>query len=90
MDHGPLSGALGSIAAVTTAEHDEAVFEQVATVELTLEKSRARAERAEKAMRELDADSHLIEAIAQVQDELSAIARRLRQGTYFAVPDNTR
>lgn len=81
------SGARGRIAEVTQAEHDEAVFEQVAIVELSLEKSRARAERAAKALRELDADRHLVEAVERAQEELSAAARRLRQGTYFAVPD---
>jgi hypothetical protein len=69
------------------AEHDEAVFEQVAIVELTLEKSRARAERAAKEPRRLGADQHLVEAVEQVQEDLSASARGLRQGTYFAVPD---
>jgi len=69
------------------AKQDEASFEQIAIVELALEKSRARAERAAQALRELDADPHLVEAVERAQEELSASARRLRQGTYFAVPD---
>ena len=68
-------------------QQDEASFEQIAIVELSLEKSRARAERAAQALRELDAEAHLVEALERVQEELSATARRLRQGTYFAVPD---
>lgn len=68
-------------------EPQEASFEQIALVELTLEKSRARAERAAKALRDLDAEPHLIEAVGHVQEELSALARRLRQGTYFAVSE---
>jgi hypothetical protein len=68
-------------------QQDEAPFEQIARIELSLEKSRARAERAAQALRELDADEHLVEALKRVQEELSATSRRLRQGTYFAVPD---
>jgi len=71
-----------------TTQRSEESFEQVAIVELALEKSRARTERAAKALRELDADPHLIEALDRTQEEISATARRLRQGTYFAVPDS--
>ena len=69
------------------ADAQEASFEQVALVELTLEKSRARAEHAANAQRDLDAEPHLIEAVEEVRDELSALARLLRQSTYFAVPE---
>jgi hypothetical protein len=68
-------------------QRDEASFEQIARIELSLEKSRARAERAAQELRRLDADAHLVEALERVQEELSATSRRLRQGTYFAVPD---
>ncbi|MDX6584280.1 MAG: hypothetical protein QOI10_3464 [Solirubrobacterales bacterium] len=70
-----------------TPKQSEDSFEQIAIVELALEKSRARAERAVSALRDLDADPHLIEAVEQAQEELSLSARRLRQATYFAVPD---
>lgn len=69
------------------ADDQEASFEQVALVELTLEKSRARAERAAHALRNLDAEPHLVEAVERTQEELSELARRLRQSTYFAVPN---
>jgi hypothetical protein len=71
-----------------TAKHSEDSFEQVAVVELALEKSRARTERAAKALRELNADPHLVEALERTQEEISVTARLLRQGTYFAVPDS--
>jgi len=71
-----------------SAKRSEDSFEQVAIVELALEKSRARTERAAKALRELGADPHLVEALERTQEEISATARRLRQGTYFAVPDS--
>jgi glycine/D-amino acid oxidase-like deaminating enzyme len=81
------SDAARSVKDQMRAKQDEASFEQVAIVELALEKSRARAQRAAEALQELAADPHLIEAVERAQEELSATARRLRQGTYFAVPD---
>jgi hypothetical protein len=71
-----------------SAKSSEDSFEQIAIVELALEKSRARTERAAKTLRELDADPHLIEALERTQEEISATARHLRQSTYFAVPDS--
>ncbi len=62
-------------------------FEQIALVELSLEKTRARTERAAAALRKLDADEPLVEALEGVQGEISEVARRLRHATYFAVPD---
>lgn len=72
------------------ADVQEESFEQVALIELTLEKSRARAERAATTLRDLNAEAHLIDAVEQVRDELSELARRLRQSTYFAVPEADR
>jgi len=69
------------------ADLSEQAFEQIALVELSLEKTRARTERAATALRKLDADEHLVEALERVQGEISDTSRRLRQGTYFAVPD---
>ena len=51
--------------------------QQIAIVELSLEKSRARAERAANELRDLGADSHLIEAVERTQEELSAAVGRL-------------
>jgi len=65
----------------------EECLEQVAMVELSIEKSRARAERAAQVLRELDAEPHLISALERVQEELTSATRLLRQGTYFAVPN---
>lgn len=81
------SGEERRVGEAMRAQQDESSFEQIAIVELSLEKSRARAERAAQALQELEADPHLIEALEGVQEELSATSRRLRQGTYFAVPD---
>jgi hypothetical protein len=92
MQEGPAptgsSGEGRSLGGKMSVKHSEDSFEQIAIVELALEKSRARTERAAKALRDLDADQHLIEALERTQEEISATARRLRQGTYFAVPDS--
>jgi hypothetical protein len=69
-----------------TQQRQEDCLEQVAMVELSIEKSRARAERAAEALKELDAEPHLIAALERVQEELTSATRLLRQGTYFAVP----
>jgi hypothetical protein len=69
------------------AVSQEDSFEQVALVELALEKSRARTERAARALRELNAEPHLIDAVDRTREELSVLARQLRQSTYFAVPE---
>lgn len=69
-----------------TQHRQEECLEQVAMVELSIEKSRARAERAAEALRDLDAEPHLIAALERVQEELTSATRLLRQGTYFAVP----
>ena len=84
---GGASDAARSIDPPMRAKQDEDSFEQIAIVELALEKARARSERAAEALRELDADPHLVQAVERAQEELSSSARRLRQGTYFAVPD---
>jgi hypothetical protein len=47
---------------------------------------RARAERAVEALRKGGGDEHLVEALVGAEGELSEVARRLRQGTLFAVP----
>jgi len=67
-------------------ELDEQHFEQVDIAMLYIEQARERAERAVAALRKLDADAHLIEAMERAEADLSDVARRLRQGTLFAVP----
>jgi hypothetical protein len=61
----------------------EVDFTTIEGVELSIEKTRARAERAATALRESGAEPHLIEALEQAQEELSDLARRLRQSTYL-------
>jgi len=66
---------------------DEANWLEIDAVMLYLEDARRRSDRAVKAMRQAGAEEHLVEAVERTQAELSDIARRLRQGTFFAVPD---
>jgi hypothetical protein len=67
-------------------ELDEQYFEQIDVAMLYIEQARARAERAAGELRKLGADPHLVEAMERAQAEISDVARRLRQGTLFAVP----
>jgi septation ring formation regulator EzrA len=67
-------------------ELDEQHFAEIDVAMLYIEEARKRAERAAKALRDEGADAHLIEALERSEEELSAVARRLRQGTFFAVP----
>lgn len=65
---------------------DEQYFEQIDHAMLYIEEARSRAEKAATMLRKLGADEHLIEAMENSERELSDVARRLRQGTLFAVP----
>jgi hypothetical protein len=66
--------------------NDEADFLEIHEVMLYVEEARRRTERAIAALRENDAEEHLIEALERSEQDLRDVARRLRQGTFFAVP----
>jgi hypothetical protein len=65
---------------------DEQNFTEIETAMLYVEKARSRAERAAEALRQNRAEPHLVEAMEEAERDLSELARRLRQNTYFAVP----
>ena len=67
-------------------ELDEEHFAEIDVAMLYIEQARERTERAATALRAEGADAHLIEALERSTSELSDVARRLRQGTFFAVP----
>ena len=67
-------------------ELDEQHFEKIDVAMLYIEEARSRTERAAADLRKLGAEEHLVEAMERAEDELSDVARRLRQGTFFAVP----
>jgi hypothetical protein len=67
-------------------ELDEKHFAEVDVAMLYIEEASKRAERAAAALRAEGADQHLIDALERSEEELSDVARRLRQGTFFAVP----
>ena len=65
---------------------DEQHFAEIDVAMLYVEEARARAERAAETLRKGGAPEHLIDALAKAEQELSEVARQLRQGTLFAVP----
>lgn len=65
---------------------DEQHFAEIDVAMLYVEEARARAERAAAVLRKEGAEEHLVEALVKAEEELSDVARRLRQGTLFAVP----
>jgi hypothetical protein len=65
---------------------DEAQFGEIDIVLLCIEEARRRAERAAADLRADGGDDFLVEALEQCQAELSVIAKKLIQGTFFAVP----
>ncbi|MGH3026334.1 MAG: hypothetical protein ACRDLR_07815 [Gaiellaceae bacterium] len=65
---------------------DETHFAEIDAAMIYIEDARARAERAVRALRDADAEPHLVAAVEDAQEQLSEIARSLRQGTLFAVP----
>ena len=65
---------------------DEKHFAEIDVAMLYIEEARERCERAAKQLRADGADAHLSEALERSMAELSDVARRLRQGTFFAVP----
>jgi hypothetical protein len=83
----PLSATSSTLSAERRRQElDEQHFHEIDVAMLYIEEARSRAERAVEALRKSGADEHLIEAVSKAQEELSNVARRLRQGTLFAVP----
>lgn len=80
------SDGLSSVDRAKGNPMDEEHFSEIDVAMLYIEEARARAERAAANLRDADAEQHLIEAVERAQAELSDVARRLRQGTFFAVP----
>lgn len=78
----------GKMEALRSAQAlDEQRYGEVDVVLLYIEDARKRAERAATDLRAGGAEDFLVEAMEQVQQELSATAKKLIQGTFFAVPD---
>ncbi|MEX2646609.1 MAG: hypothetical protein WD249_10135 [Gaiellaceae bacterium] len=71
---------------MTPQEQDEQQYGEIDVVLLYLEDTRRRAERAAADLRAGGAEDFLVEALEQVQEDVSEAARKLRQGTFFAVP----
>jgi hypothetical protein len=67
-------------------ELDEKHFAEIDVAMLYIEEARDRAQRAAVTLKGEGADAHLVEALERSEADLSEVARRLRQGTLFAVP----
>jgi cell division GTPase FtsZ len=65
---------------------NEAHFKEIGVAMMYVEEARSRSERAAKALRRAGAEPHLVEALDEARDELSATQKRLLQRTHFAVP----
>lgn len=65
---------------------DERHFAEIDAAMLFIEEARRRTERAVAVLRAAGAEPHLIAALEATEAELSEVARKLRQGTLFAVP----
>ena len=67
-------------------EFNEAHFAEIEKTLLYLSEARKRAEKAVKELKRDGAEPHLVTALETAERDLEALARRLMQQTYFAVP----
>ena len=67
-------------------EFNEAHFAEIEKTLLYLSEARKRAEKAVKELKRGGAEPHLVTALETAERDLEAVARRLMQQTYFAVP----
>ena len=82
----PTSATSSTVSGERRQELEDKHFEEIDVAMLYIEQARSRAERAAAALRKSGADEHLVDALTKTEAELSDVARRLRQGTFFAVP----
>jgi len=66
---------------------NEAHFAEIEKTLLYISDARQRAERAARTIAKDGAEQHLVEALEEAERDLEALARKLMQRTYFAVPD---
>lgn len=62
---------------------------EVEKVLLHVSDARSRARRAAEACARDGADAHVVAALRDAERELAALHRKLAQGTYYAVPDES-
>jgi len=65
---------------------NEAHFAEIEKTLLYISEARKRALRAQKELKQGDAEPHLVEALGEAERELEVLGRILMQKTYFAVP----
>lgn len=62
---------------------------EIEKVLLHISDARARARKAADAVQKDGADPHIVAALADAERDLAELHRRLSQGTYYAVPDES-
>ena len=62
---------------------------EVEKVLLYVSDARSRARRAADACAKDGAEAHIVEALADAERQLAELHRKLSQGTYYAVPDQS-
>lgn len=65
----------------------EAQSREVERVLLFVSDAQERARRATEQLQRDGADPHIVQAMADAQDDLADLHRRLMQGSYYAVPE---
>ena len=85
-DSASSAGRANVAAGVNAQALDEKQYGEVDVVLQYIEDARRRAERAAAELRAGGAEDCLIEALEQAQEDLSQAAKKLIQGSFFAVP----
>lgn len=62
---------------------------EVEKVLLHISEARSRARRAVAAVEKDGADAHIVAALTEAEKQLADLHRKLTQGTYYAVPDDS-
>jgi hypothetical protein len=74
---------------VSSAAMTELQSSEVEKVLLHVSDARARARRAAEACVKDGAEPHIVEALVDAERQLAELHRKLSQGTYYAVPDQS-
>jgi hypothetical protein len=74
------------VSSATMTEHQSSEVEKVL---LHLSDARSRARRAAEACAKDGAEAHIVAALSDAERQLGELHRKLSQGTYYAVPDES-
>jgi hypothetical protein len=74
---------------VSSTTMTERQSSEVEKVLLHISDARSRARRAAECCAEDGAEAHIVVALSDAEQQLAELHRKLSQGTYYAVPDNS-